>query len=107
MASAGSIVVTRDTAPWRDRARGYKLLIDGSVVSRLAQGETFTCPVEPGTHSVQMKIDWASSPRIDCLVEADKSVHLIAPGGSAFSAAALLMVLRPGSHVRLEIRADS
>jgi hypothetical protein len=100
MAPVGSIVVSRDMAAWRDRARKYKLLVDGSVVGRLAQGEVFTHPVEPGVHSVQMKIDWGSSPKVECSVKADRSVHLVCgPAGRAFSGDILF---RPGRYVRLE-----
>lgn len=105
MASTGSIVVTRDKAPWRDQARKHKLLIDDSVVGRLAQGESFTQAVHPGTQSVQMNIDWASSPKIHCSVEAGRAVQLVCcPGGPAFSVWTLLRLFRPGSYVRLEVR---
>ena len=108
MAVVGSIVVSRDTAAWRDRARKYKLLVDGSVVGRLGQGETFAYAVQPGTHSVQMKIDWASSPKVDCSVEVDRTVQFVCgPGGPALSVTALLSLFRPGSYVRLEMRTNS
>jgi hypothetical protein len=108
MPSTGSIVVTRDRAPWRDRARKYKVLIDHSVVGRLAQGETLAYALQPGKHSVQIKIDWLSSPKIDCSVEVDQAVHLVCgPGGPAFSGKAVLSLVRPGRYVRLEIRAET
>jgi len=99
MDADGSIVVSRDTGSWRDRGRKYKLLIDGSIVGRLARGESLTLPVQPGVHSVQMKIDWGSSPKMECSVEADQSISFVCgPGGPAHSPDILF---RPGRYVRL------
>jgi hypothetical protein len=100
MASTGSIVVSRDKAPWRDRGRKYKLLVDGTVVGRLTQGDTVTHQVEPGPHSVQVKIDWARSPEIQCSVASGQSAQLVCgPGGSSMRVDALF---HPGKYVRLE-----
>jgi hypothetical protein len=61
---------TTDTATLRlsrqagqgDKWRSYKVMVDGSVVSRIKEGQTIEVSVSPGRHHLRLKIDWAGSP---------------------------------------------
>jgi hypothetical protein len=37
-------------------------MVDGSVVSRIKEGQTIEVSVSPGRHHLRLKIDWAGSP---------------------------------------------
>jgi hypothetical protein len=52
--------VTRDSG-WADRARAYKVILDGTVIGKIHDGENFTHPIFPGEHALQLKIDWCGS----------------------------------------------
>jgi hypothetical protein len=41
--------------------RRYFVLIDGTKVGALREGETATFDVPPGSHEVRIKIDWVGS----------------------------------------------
>src|SRR5271170_1947937 len=55
-----SLIIARDTG-YADRIRKYKVVVDGIVVGRIANGETQEFPVTPGRHQLRMKIDWCGS----------------------------------------------
>jgi len=73
---AARIAVTRREGGYVDRARAYKVLVDGTEVGRVKAGESVSVDVVPGTHQVQMAIDWARSPAFE--------VHLTEGGSAQF-----------------------
>ena len=58
---AASIRLSRARARWRDRAKAYRVLIDGVEAARIGDGETAHLPVEPGNHSLRLRVDWSGS----------------------------------------------
>jgi|1186.fasta_scaffold438474_2 hypothetical protein len=62
---AASIQLDRKPGGWVDRARAYKVLIDGQPVGEIRHGESQVFTVAPGRHEVHMKIDWARSPSVE------------------------------------------
>jgi hypothetical protein len=58
------ISVTREGRPLRDRLRQYRVLIDGQYVGRLPFADTADFDVQPGSHTVQIRIDWTGSPEV-------------------------------------------
>lgn len=61
------------TSPWidverieglRDRARAYKVMIDGQEAGTVRHGQQESFQVTPGTHEVFLKIDWCRSPKL-------------------------------------------
>jgi hypothetical protein len=84
--SFARIRVARQEARWRDHARHYKVVIDREVVGRLANGETAECPVGPGKHSIQIKIDLSGSRIISVwTVAGDERTFSCQPKGRAAS----------------------
>jgi hypothetical protein len=59
------IKITRQAVPLVDRARKYKVLIDDRELGAIKSGETKSFPVDPGKHTIQLRIDWAKSPAMD------------------------------------------
>jgi hypothetical protein len=61
---------------WMDRARSYRILIDGEERDRVKNGETVAVDVAPGPHVVRAKIDWAYSPELSVDVPPGGEAHL-------------------------------
>lgn len=62
--ASGKITVTRTANLLRDRARRYKVFVDGDLCGLIAIGQHFNFPVAAGSHDVQIRIDWCSSPTV-------------------------------------------
>ncbi len=58
------IIINRKSE-WINRARGYKILIDGTEVRKLANGGSEEFIVAPGIDKVQCKTNWCSSPELE------------------------------------------
>lgn len=50
---------------WQNRARKYKIYIDGEQKDIIENGKIKEMDLEPGKHQVQLKIDWCSSPEME------------------------------------------
>jgi hypothetical protein len=101
MHNTTAITIARTTGGTRDRMRAYKILIDGAATGTIKAGESITVPVDPGLHSVQLKLDWCTSPTVTVETTTAGSTKLsCSPGGSAM--AALWDMLRPGAYITLD-----
>ena len=81
-----TIHIHRDKTAWSDRARSYKLLVDGEEQGELRHGEAKAFDVAPGRHTVQMKIDWATSVPIDVEMPEGATEHFTCRGRNPFGA---------------------
>ena len=96
----GSITLTRDKARWRDRARAYKLNVDGVEVGAIRSGQTITVPLEPGMHRVALALDWCTSPELQLSGDADHALRCKA-GGHSFMAG-VDIIFRSNRYISLE-----
>lgn len=77
------IALRRSRSFKRDILRGYKVLINGQDMGRIRRGQSHEYRVLPGTHIIQLKIDWCHSPAIEVTAQAGTRVGLVCePGGS-------------------------
>lgn len=63
------LVVRRVHAPWMDRAREYTVFVDGQQKAKIGNDDTVQIGVMPGSHTVQMRIDWCRSPEVPFTIE--------------------------------------
>jgi hypothetical protein len=49
---------------WRDRARPYKVIIDGERAGGVGHGQQESFEVVPGAHEVFLKLNWYRSPKL-------------------------------------------
>ena len=70
-----SIKIRRATG-WQDKLRAYKVLLDGVVVAEITQGCHADIPATAGAHTVQLKIDWCSSPLLHVEVGSEEDLTL-------------------------------
>jgi hypothetical protein len=86
MSAQGTIEIAREKA-YVDKARAHKVLIDGTEVGRIKEGETQSFPVAPGAHEVVLKIDWATSPAVTVDVAPGSTAKLrTRPNGNPLTA---------------------
>ena len=79
--------VERDAAPWRDKLRAYKIVVDGVAVGSVANGEAADVAMEPGRHTLRFQIDWAASPTIEFDLDDGHIVtYRCGPNGGAWTA---------------------
>jgi hypothetical protein len=79
---SSSIVVIRDPRGWRDRARGYGVIIDGEQVAKIKRGQRIEVPITSGWHEVFMRINWGTSHRIGLDVPSGESIQLFCTTGN-------------------------
>jgi hypothetical protein len=59
------VEIERDANRWRDRARAYRVLVDGTEAGKVLWGSTWRLSVPPGGHRVRLAMDWARSPEVE------------------------------------------
>lgn len=79
--------IYRELSVWRDRARAYIAMVDGRAIGKVGNGEVFEAVVEPGRHSVRMKVDWTGSRVVDIEVQRGAVVELVCRSGKSLMAA--------------------
>jgi hypothetical protein len=52
--------IVRDSG-YADRVRAYKVIIDGTTIGEIRNGETKEFPISSGQHDLSLKIDWCGS----------------------------------------------
>ena len=62
-------ITVRRTTSYADRFRAYKVKIDGVVVCSVRAGDIATIPVISGRHSLELRIDWGGSEKIDFAIK--------------------------------------
>jgi hypothetical protein len=77
------IIVRRGFGGYRDHRRSYKVLVDGVTVGKLRPDEYLEYAVSPGSHSVQIRIDWSGSKKLFVNVEPEQTVLFGCWGKSA------------------------
>ena len=58
---SATVVISRKSGGWRDRARSYVVLIDDQQAAKIKHGQRIEVPVPPGRHELHLKISWCSS----------------------------------------------
>ena len=48
-----------------DIFRKYKIFVDDKEIASIGRGQTLKLDVEPGKHTLQLKIDWESSNKVE------------------------------------------
>ena len=77
-----SIRLRRERTPWADRARSYKVSVDGEPAGSIRFGEEKVFEVSGGSRRVQLHIDWASSRPLEVDVAEGVEAALICRGRS-------------------------
>jgi hypothetical protein len=99
-----SLTIMRDSG-YADRARKYKVVIDGAVAGHISNGETKEFAVSPGHHRLCMKVDWCGSKPIEFTVTERDTVTFQAKSnlrGSKIFAGIWYVIFDRDSYILLE-----
>ena len=81
------IHVHRRANAYQDRARAYKITLDGQEVGKVKRGESVAVDAAPGAHPLQLKIDWAVSEPLEVQVQPGVDAHFECwPNSTPFTA---------------------
>ena len=69
-------IVTLNRSTKMSRLRSLKILINGVVVKKIGHGKSVDIPVEPGQHSLSVKIDWVKSNDLQIDVKNDETIKV-------------------------------
>jgi|1186.fasta_scaffold215348_2 hypothetical protein len=94
-----SITITRPKTVLRDRARRYRIVVDGSEIAQVSHGETTAIEVAPGPHEVRAKIDWCTTPAAMISGDAQLTVQ---PGDGNAITGIFRAFFSPSTYLRLE-----
>jgi hypothetical protein len=89
----------------RDRARAYKVMIDGQEAGTIRHRQQESFQLTPGGHEVFLKIDWCRSPKLAVDVASGERAKVVcAPSGTIWTAI-FAVVFKPTSYIRAELAA--
>ncbi|MCW3088115.1 MAG: hypothetical protein JWQ78_1501 [Sediminibacterium sp.] len=89
---ATKIIVNRKSA-WLNRIQKIRVLIDGAESGTVANGNSEQFIVEPGTHTVECKIKWYSSPVLTVALQEGETKYLKVGSGLPYYFPLYLLVL--------------
>jgi hypothetical protein len=70
------IRLERARGGYTDRLRAYQVMLDGTLAGQVKRGQTLVLETEPGTHHVQLTIDWAKSQLVQVELQPGQEVRL-------------------------------
>lgn len=83
---------------YADKIRSYNVVVDGNVVGKIKERETFEYSLQNAVHEIWLTIDWARSNKMVC--DGSKDIDLICRSNvNPFFA--LLSLLKPRSWIDL------
>ena len=97
--------IKRDST-YFDKLRSYRIELDGKAVDEIFDGETKRIAVEPGSHTLCLKVDWCSSKKIAFKVKQRKDVNFRCTSnlqGARALIGIVYAVFLPRQYIRLEL----
>lgn len=83
METQSRIVLTR-SSEWMNRARSFKVLVDGQQVGTIPKGGSESYTVTPGGHKISCKVDWCGSREFDVNLQAGETAYLRVQSGMKY-----------------------
>jgi hypothetical protein len=80
------MIIIKRGKGYADKMRAYKVLLDGTEIGNIRQGESKQFPVQEGKYTLQLKIDWCTSEPITFDL-ADKPITFECGSNTAMKAA--------------------
>jgi hypothetical protein len=72
-----TVRIRRDTSPFNDRLRAYRVVVDSRELGRLGWAQTIDLPVELGAHQLCVRIDWTGSPTVPFSISAGEVAEFV------------------------------
>ena len=102
-ASAWPLVrIERLHTRWKDRLRRYTVILDGTEVGKLRNGEAIELAVAPGLHHLLIKIEFVGSDPIQFAVASGEEAHFVCRATASNIIEMILSLAGNRPWVRLE-----
>jgi hypothetical protein len=99
--SERSLLTIKRIHHYRDTIRGYSVRVDGQSVGVVKNDKQVSFEVEPGEHSVQVRLMWIASPTISVSLEEGQDLHLeTGPNGGVLQAWRIYFAPRTAMFLR-------
>jgi hypothetical protein len=105
MQMQSSVVKIMRKEKWGDSWRLYEIILDGENVGSIFATQTISVPVEPGHHSLKMKIDWGGSEEINFSIGSGEEIIFECESGLSIGQALLIpyyLIFRPNNWISLK-----
>ena len=89
---ATKIIINRKSE-FVNRARGFKVIIDGKEVGKLPNGGSEEFQVAPGPHMLLLKIDWCCSPELNFEIKEGETQFFITGSGMKYYSYGVIILL--------------
>lgn len=90
---------------YADKLRNYKVILDGSEVNEIADGQELSMKLAPGKHTLRLGIDWAKSNEVSFDLKNGEDAHFKCASrvkGSAAFLAVFYVIFSPNKYIELE-----
>ncbi|MDX6615431.1 MAG: hypothetical protein QOD60_522 [Solirubrobacterales bacterium] len=94
------MTIKRRAWPLADLMRSYSVWIDAQKVGEIRRRQRRNWEVEPGHHTLQLKIDWCESPALEFDLAAEAEALFVCKAQGTTTT--LYSLRRPGEYIRLE-----
>lgn len=89
---------------WADRYRKYKVILNGEKIGTIGAKETFEHQLDPGRHTLYLKIDWCRSKKIEFEIQSNEILRFKCGGLSDSKLLATLWYITFGKNNYLWIK---
>ncbi len=70
-----SVINIKRDSRYAGRLRRYKVILDGQLIGDIADGQSKSFDISPGSHTLHLKVDLARSNKVRFEAAANKTIH--------------------------------
>lgn len=74
MGQENTMLIIHRPSCFIDRYRSFIIILDNQNVGKVKNADTFALPIEPGKHTLYLRIDWCRSAVIEFSVEGSEEI---------------------------------
>ena len=94
----GKLEVIRSKG-YADALRSYQVTLDEKVIGEIRKGATESFDIAPGSHSISVKIDWASSETLSFSIQNGETVFLECGNNTTFFTTLFRTFIKPETYL--------
>ena len=68
------MILKRDSG-YADRLRSFRVTLENEVIGSIANGQEATFDIEPGPHTLRLKVDWAKSNTVKFEIHPEQTMY--------------------------------
>jgi len=79
-----SRLVVRRSSEWMNRARSFKIMVDGQQAGTVKNGQSEDIAIASGMHKLFCKVDWCSSREVEIQAKPGETTYLFVKSGMKY-----------------------